>query len=125
MAAAQEKRQWLRVEKRIKVNAIIIDPAQTDSLFKLDPIWTKDVGGNGLGLITNARCMVGLAIDLHFQLPGLKDPIEAKGRVVWSMLEDETKNEYRIGVAFDKINEIDRKAIVRYVESEAKKVLKR
>ena len=117
-----EKRKWARLEKKIKIDAIIIDPSQKEGLFKLDPVWTKDVGGNGLGLITNAHCMVGLGIDLHFQIPGTNEPIQAKGRVVWSMLDGNSKNQYRIGVAFDTINEADRQAIVRYVETEARKI---
>jgi hypothetical protein len=116
-----EKRKWTRVERRFRISAIVIDPEKSEDLFKLDPVWTRDVGGNGLGLVTRVHCMVGAAIDLHFQLPGQAEPIHAKGRVVWSKLEDGSDDEYRVGIAFDRIREPDRQAIMRYVESEAKK----
>ncbi len=121
MDPQNEKRKWARVEKKIRIDAIVIDPEKHEGLFKLDPIWTRDVGGNGLGLVTRAHCMVGAVIDLHFQLPGQDQPIEAKGRVVWSKLEDDSEDQYRIGLAFDEIGESDRKAIMQYVETEARK----
>ncbi|PIQ85090.1 MAG: hypothetical protein COV74_10865 [Candidatus Omnitrophica bacterium CG11_big_fil_rev_8_21_14_0_20_45_26] len=123
MAPFNEKRKWLRVEKKIKIDAIVVDPGKEGALFKLDPLWTKDVGGNGLGLITKARLAVGVSIDLKFQLPGQDKLIEAKGRVVWSKLEDGSDDVYRIGVAFQEINDKDRLVIMKFVESEAKKVI--
>ena len=118
-----EKRKWLRVEKKIKIDAIVIDPAKDKDggLFRLDAVWTKDIGGNGLGLVTRAHCMVGSAINLDFQLPGVAKAIHAKGRVVWSKLDEGFKDQYRIGVAFESIDETDRQALMRYIEAEAKK----
>ena len=118
-----EKRKWLRVEKKIKIDAIVIDPAKDKDkgLFRLDAVWTKDIGGNGLGLVTRAHCMVGSAINLDFQLPGAEKPIHAKGRVVWSKLDEGFKDQYRIGVAFESIGEADRQALMRYIEAEAKR----
>ena len=121
MAPFGEKRKWTRIERRIKIDAILVDPEKREGLFKLDAVWTKDVGGNGLGLVTRAHCMVGSTVDLHFQLPGTQKPIEAKGRIVWSKLEENSNDQYRIGVAFAEIKESDRQAIMRYVESEAQK----
>ncbi len=122
MSDQTEKREWPRVSKRIKINAIVIDPQKKESLFDLDPVWTRDVGGNGLGLVTRVRCAVGAGIDVEFHLPRTDKPIKAKGRVVWSKLEDEAGHSYRVGVAFTEITEAERKAIRQYVEVEAKKV---
>ena len=99
----------------------MIDPQNKESVFKLDPIWTKDVGGDGLGLVTKAHCAVGAKLDLHFQIPNQMKMIEAKGRVVWSKIDDEAIKQYRIGVAFESIADADRIAIMKYIESEAKK----
>mgnify|MGYP001613066790 CR=1 FL=1 len=118
---SSERRKWTRVKKRIRINAIVIDSNQKEGLFRMDAVWTKDIGGNGLGLVTRAHCVVGSAIDVNFHLPGQEKAIEAKGRVVWSKLDEEVPGEYRIGVAFETIGETDRQTIMHYVESEAKK----
>ena len=115
-----EKRKFTRVDQRVSVNAIVVDPSDDKTLFKLDPVWSKDVGGNGLGLVTSVHCRVGAVMDLEFQLPTREGPVHAKGRVVWSKLGDNDK-EYRIGVAFYSISDEDRDAIVRYVNVEAGK----
>jgi len=122
MAADSEKRRWLRVEKKFQINTIQVDPSKKEGLFQLDAAWTKDVGGNGLGLLTRARLAVGVTIDLKFQLPGQAVPIEAKGRVVWSKLEQGSSDEYRIGLAFEQIEPKDRLAIMKFVEAEARRV---
>ena len=126
MNPRDEKRKFARVEvgKKFRLDAIVIDPEKHESLFKLDPVWTRDIGGNGLGLRTHAHCMVGAEVDLHFQLPGQDEPIAAKGRVVWGKLEDNSNHEYRVGIAFKEIEEKDRQAIMKYVEMEARKQLK-
>ncbi len=121
----KDKREWPRIEKRVQVNAAVIDPSNEKASFKLDPIWSKDVGGNGLGLLTSIHCMVGSAMALEFLLPNTKEPIRAKGRVVWSKLEDGSNKQYRVGVAFESISDSDREAIIRYVTAEAGKSSKK
>lgn len=118
-----EKRKYARIEvgKKFRIDAILIDPEKHETLFKLDPVWTRDIGGNGLGLKTRAHCLVGTEVDLHFQLPGEEHPIKAKGRVVWSKLEDGSDKDYRVGIAFKYIDERDRRDIMNYVEHEARK----
>lgn len=116
-----ERRQWPRVERKIQIDAIVIDPEKEDSLFSADAAWTKDVGGNGLGLVTPARCAVGSSIGLQFHLPGREKAVETKGLVVWSKLEDNPERTYRIGVGFESIEEADREAVMRYIDAETKK----
>lgn len=119
-----ERRKTPRVEKKFKITAIAIDAEQGDSLFTVDSVWSHDLNGTGLGLVTQVRCVVGLPIDIEFRLPGKREAIKAKGRVVWSKLDDEAKGLYRVGVAYESIDEADRRAITSYLKSEAKKTKK-
>lgn len=117
----KDKRHWARAQKSFRIDVIIVDPSNQETPFKLDPLWTRDVGGNGLGLVTSVHCMVGAVMDLQFQLPNREEPIHTRGRVVWSKLEDGSNSKYRIGIAFDNINKADQQAIINYVNEEASK----
>lgn len=121
MIFGQDKRKFQRIEKKFNIDAILIDPQNRESQFTLDPVWTKDVGGDGLGLITKVHCAVGARLNLHLQIPNYEKVIEARGRVVWSKIDDEGQKQYRIGVAFESIEDTDRIAIMKYVATEAKK----
>jgi hypothetical protein len=100
----------------------LIDPSKKQHVFKLDPAWTKDVGGHGVGLVTRAHCMVGSKLKLRFGIPGRPKPFEAEGTVVWSQLDDSSgSHEYRIGVAFDTVSKDDHQALMRFVEEQAER----
>ena len=121
MNERKNKREWTRIQKELKVDVVSVVPRGGRASLKLDPILTKDVSGNGLGFVVSTDCAVGSILNLCFELPDRKETIQASAKVIWSKPKEETGRAHQIGVAFQEIEDLDRLAIIRYVEIEAKR----
>ncbi len=116
-----DKRQWSRVDQKISVKIMPAGSKGAGNPSYLDEVWTKDVGVNGFGLVTGTEYAVGSKINLEFQLPNKKETVKASARVAWSKLIASSPNQYRIGVAFETIQSVDRAALLDFVHDDGKK----
>lgn len=112
-----DRRKWPRLERELPIR---ITQAQPPAIvgkegFSIDPVWTRDLGGAGLGLNAPVHCPIGSELKLLFKLPGRDGEISATVTVVYSKLETGKKKVYRVGVSYRNIAEDERQAIIYYV----------
>lgn len=112
-----ERRKWPRLARELPIKIVRTRPAEISkrSGFSIDPVWTRDLGGAGLGLNAPVHCPIGTELDLDFELPGRDGHIHAVVAVVYSKLEEGDKESYRVGVSYKTISEDERQAIIYYV----------
>ena len=116
-----DKRQWLRINRKIEVHVAILDSKPSADTFFLDQVWTKDISVNGVGLITSYVCAAGSRMTLKFQLPNKVEPVNIVGRVMWSRpVSSGSTKEYRTGISFESIHPADRAAILDFVHDDTK-----
>ena len=77
----------------------------------------SDIGGGGMRLGTSEDLAIGTVLLLRFLLPNGRREFLARGRIVMSFYESESKR-YQHGIAFTQIDPDGRDDIVRYVASE-------
>ncbi|MBI4430960.1 MAG: PilZ domain-containing protein [Candidatus Omnitrophica bacterium] len=112
-----ERRKWPRLAHELPVKVVRARPPDvtTKSGFSIDPVWTRDLGGAGLGLNAPVHCTIGTELEIEFALPGRDGKIHATLVVVYSKLEAGEKESYRVGVSYKSIKEDERQAIIYYV----------
>jgi c-di-GMP-binding flagellar brake protein YcgR len=75
-----------------------------------------DLGGGGLRLATHQDLPQGASFLLRFRLPDGERDLLARGRIVLSFYNAESK-QYFHGIAFTQIDPNDQVAIVRFIEA--------
>ena len=112
-----DRRKWPRLARELPIKLVRAKPIDLSqkSGFSIDPSWTRDLGGAGLGLNAPVHCPIGTQLELEFNLPGRDESIHATVAVVYSKLEAGERESYRVGVSYKSINEDERQAIIYYV----------
>ena len=111
-----ERRRWPRIEQKIPVHVKHAEPGRiARGDFSLDPVWTRDLGGGGLGLNAPVHCPIGETLDIKFGLPGRNMDVNATVTVVYSKQESGKPLRYRLGVSYHRIKEDFRQAVIHYV----------
>ncbi|MBT4818657.1 MAG: hypothetical protein HON70_23310 [Lentisphaerae bacterium] len=86
-----------------------------DGFFKkMDPATIVDISGSGVGISTVENIPVGTNLKLNLTLPPQKKPIKTNADVVWT---EPVKRQYRIGLRFSKMNDVDRERLEIYIAS--------
>ena len=75
-----------------------------------------DLGGGGMRLAADEDLAQGTYLLLRFRLPDSAQDILARGRIVLSFFNAESKRYYH-GIAFTQIDPNDQIAIVRFIEA--------
>ncbi len=87
--------------------------------------FTEDVSAGGICILASEEKEKDTLLSLKIYLPDRKDPIEAKGKVVWtrpsSFLKTKEKKHYDLGIEFVEIDEEDRKSILKYASRHSEK----
>ena len=78
---------------------------------------SSDIGGGGMRLATNEDLPIGTLLLLRFLLPKSSRELTARGRIVMSFYEAESR-QYKHGIAFTQIEPDRSEEIARYVTSE-------
>jgi c-di-GMP-binding flagellar brake protein YcgR len=82
---------------------------------------SNDLGGGGIRLATKEDIPFGAVLLLRFPLPESGREVMARGRIVLSFYNAESK-QFNHGVAFTQIDPKDQAEIVRYVASEVQRI---
>jgi len=81
--------------------------------------FTENISPVGVRLLVDEEIKINALLSLKIYLPGSKDAIEAKGRIVWtrlsSFLSRGKRKHYDLGMEFVEIDESDREKIWQYV----------
>ena len=90
-----------------------------EGITSIKTSFTENICPVGISLLVDEEIKINTLLSLKIYLPGSKDVIEAKGRVVWtrlsSFLSREKRKHYDLGIEFVEIDESDRKRIWQYV----------
>jgi len=83
--------------------------------------YTKDVSSSGMRLVTNEKLSNGTLLLIEFDLPDLKSPISADGKVIWGegKIDERDKMQRRIfqtGIQFVNMKPEDKNKLVSYIE---------
>lgn len=70
-----EKRRSKRAPLELRVEYSTVDALFSD--------FTRNINEGGLFIETDDACAIDTLVTLRFALPGVSDPIETQGRVVW------------------------------------------
>jgi c-di-GMP-binding flagellar brake protein YcgR len=112
---SEEKREFVR----LNVLADVVYSRHTSEDLKLT--LTKNISAGGICLIVYESFKEGDLLDLKIGLPQDENPINAVGRVVWSIeffiLNDTKSKRYDIGVEFVNLDPKERERINKYVFS--------
>ncbi|KAA3613959.1 MAG: PilZ domain-containing protein [Calditrichaeota bacterium] len=111
-----QRRRFFRVATRLQVAFVFIGLDNGKQKKMVASTFTKNISGGGLYCYIQNPLMVGELLPLEVFLPDEKKPIVAKGRIV---RKDELKKPdvslKAYGFNFEKINELDRAKIIKYL----------
>ncbi len=79
-------------------------------------VYSKNISESGIALISDQELAQGQFIRLQFFLPGIKESINAHGKVVRS--EAVSENFFEIGVSFWDIEEEDRELLKNFFQKQ-------
>jgi len=83
-----------------------------------------DISGGGLAIAANKELEINDLIEIVLNLNS--NPITILGRIVRKELKEEVKaNKFAFGVTFEKITEVERNIIMRYIFEEQRKLAKK
>ncbi len=77
---------------------IRVEYSTVDALFS---DFSRNINEGGLFIETGDPCAIDTVVTLRFQLPGVSDPIETRGRVVWVGEEGDARG---MGVEFEDLD---------------------
>ena len=115
MSRPREKRRSPRAPVSIR-----IDYSTVDALF-----WdfARNINEGGVFVETDSPLPVGTKVQLKFYLPGLADPVETQGEVVWvgrggpgQSDEDQGASRPGMGIQFTELSAENKQAINRLVQ---------
>lgn len=112
----------LRIVKSIKVRKVIdIKEKQFDEFFKASLI---DISGGGIALAASQELELGDLIEANMELN--TSMINIFGKIVRKDIRDEgNTTKFFYGVNFDKITEVERNIIMRFIFEEQRKLAKK
>jgi c-di-GMP-binding flagellar brake protein YcgR len=106
-----EKRRFIRFDAALKITYIV----QRDPKIEKSGV-TKDIGAQGMQLLTNDKLESGDKVDLNIFVPEALNPAHVKGVVVWTRAYDAAKNySYSSGIDFEKIEEDNKNTFLRFL----------
>ena len=115
---SKEHRQFIRIREYLLT---LVRFAKTGNVYRA---LTKDIGGNGLRLLTEELIDAGAPVEVEIKLPDREEPIRFTGEVVWSKLVEKEQRSYKnpkaeTGVKFLQIDPGDRTIITQYAKLNA------
>jgi len=118
MVVYKEKRKSKRVKTRLRINC------KGAGIFFSD--FTRDIGSEGIGIETAVIIKEGMTVDLFFYLPEHTDPINVKGKVVWSNVKKYKDNDSSLnvllGIHFENLDDVHRKRLNNFIENYAAQI---
>ena len=105
-----QRRRYRRIEAELRLEyAVEGSPPKKARL----QTYTKNVGAKGVCFSVDEDLSLNTALSLTIYLPDKKDPIEAKGSVVWKgkFTSLDTTVRYDVGVDISQISESDEKRL--------------
>ncbi len=82
---------------------------------------SNDLGGGGIRLATQEDLPFGAVLLLRFPIPGSEREVTARGRIVLSFFNAESK-QYNHGIAFTQIDPKDQEELVRRVAEAVQRI---
>ncbi|MFA5145860.1 MAG: PilZ domain-containing protein [Candidatus Omnitrophota bacterium] len=114
--AGRERRQCVRFKKVLNVSYGIEKKAHLKKNGK-----TVDISESGVKIMLDEKLPKGTIIDLHLGIPGVKDPLEIEGEIVWAEEAPETsssdKRFFHAGVRFLAIRPPNTALLREYIKS--------
>lgn len=104
-----------RSRLRLKAHLVGWYKKPNDGFFKkMEPATVGDISGSGVGISTVENIPLGSVLKLDLTLPSEKKPIKTNAEVVWV---EPAKRQYRIGLRFSKMSDVDREKLEAYIHS--------
>ncbi len=112
----QENNQDLgrRRYMRVGVDAYILATLTTDKTAGERIFTTKDIGPEGIFLISNESFAVGTILNLRIHTPTTSEPINAQAEVV-RIAKDENSRVIGMGLVFIQMGEEDKKELFKHL----------
>ena len=110
----QERRKFPRLNATVDIECSVIDKQFSPENKKK----IKNISAAGICLIVYERVGVDDFLSLAIKLPESKDPLQVKGRVVWTeefVVAGDIRNRWDAGIEFIGMSEEDRQKIAEYV----------
>lgn len=92
-----ERRVFERFQVDLPVKFIYLESAKEGS----GRIINISAGGGGM-IVTEEKLYPGTELKMWLSIPDNRDPLEAKGEVVWTMVH--APDIYKVGIKFDKVD---------------------
>jgi c-di-GMP-binding flagellar brake protein YcgR len=110
----KERRKYIRLKTNVEIRYTIIGkPGEIE-------VFSKNISAGGLCIIAEEALAADTPLQLEINIPDLKDPIRALGRVVWQKSFESTGKDqikyFNTGVEFTGISDFDRFNIERFVQ---------
>lgn len=106
-----ERRKYIRLQTPIPMSYTIQDTGSVHTAV------TKDISAEGLRFETRSKDIVeDAALELKLEIYGAKNPVHAKGRVIWKKqvsLEDNAP--YDVGIEFSEIEEDNKNTFLKFL----------
>ncbi len=110
-----ERRKFIRLQAPIGVGYKVLKKSRR---VKQAPSLIRNIGGGGICIIAKEDLRSGDLLDLHIQIPHLKETIHAVGEVVWFAHFRERDRDLReAGVRFRDIEPKDLHKILEFVHT--------
>lgn len=110
----QEKRKFVRLDTRVKVEYHIIELSETELKS-----FTKNLSQGGICLFLDSLVRKDTLLELKLFLPEQTEPIQTTGKIVWidsfKLGNKDAQEQYEAGIEFINISDEDRKKIAKYV----------
>ncbi|MCX5687244.1 MAG: PilZ domain-containing protein [Candidatus Omnitrophica bacterium] len=107
----REKRRFIRFDIALKVAYIVQKELKAEKLGT-----TKNVGAQGVQLLTSDKLSPGDKVDLKIFVPEALNPAHMKGIVMWSRDPESTKSHsYSAGIDFGKVEEDNKNTFLKFL----------
>ena len=112
----EEKRQFKRFHKEVKIHFDVITAMGiSDKIPQDGDSVSIDISKGGVLFVSKQAIPISSSIECEFHLPGSKEPIYAKARVV-RIEEFPQYHQYDIGIQFIAISKDDEKVLFNYLQ---------
>jgi len=116
----EERRNFVRLKKRLKIEYKIIIETFASTAVPPNTSYTETISGNGLMLLSGKQIEQGKKLELSIEIPdGGPKPVETAGEVIGN--KEIGPGEFEIIVRFFDIEENQRDRLVKFILKEGVK----